>query len=138
MRRDPLVESLIAQVDAALAELQEVRRIAVELRRSADALHRGIAQGLDDELAAAAPALRFSGMTVAEAAAKLNLGEEQVRRLLRRGLLSGVAFGGRTGWRLHRASVDAVARDWDSQRLAQAAARRKNPPSEPASKQPRR
>ena len=47
-------------------------------------------------------------MTVAEAAVALDVSEEYVRRMLRRGALEGVPFGGRTGWRLSRDYVQSV------------------------------
>ena len=45
-------------------------------------------------------------MTVAEAAAALELGEEQVRRLLRAEKLAGIPLGGRAGWQVSRESVE--------------------------------
>jgi excisionase family DNA binding protein len=49
-------------------------------------------------------------MSVGEAAQVLNLGEEQVRRLLRQGKLLGVPYGGRRGWEVTRSSVAEYAR----------------------------
>ena len=123
MRRDPLLESLIAELDGLLAGAQAARRLAGELLQSSDATLRAAGRGVDAAMLAMAPSLRYSGMTVPEAAARLGLGEEQVRRLLRRGLLTGISFGGRVGWRLPRAAVEAIAEEWDAQRLRQAAAR---------------
>lgn len=59
-------------------------------------------------------------MTVAAAAADLSVGKEQVRRLLRSGVLTGVPLGGSQGWRVSRASV----RRYREQRLSGAARRR--------------
>jgi excisionase family DNA binding protein len=125
LRRDHLIDSLIAQLDVALVELQTARKVAAELRREADVLRRASTRGRDAVVEGAdASLLRYSGMTVAEAARALGVGEEQVRRLLRRSLLSGVQFGGSTGWRLPRAEVEAVAAEWSAQRRAHDRARR--------------
>jgi excisionase family DNA binding protein len=68
--------------------------------------------------------LRYSGVTVAEAAHLLDLSEEHVRRLLRRGVLLGIPYGGRIGWRLDRDYVDAVAQQLGMARHEQEMARR--------------
>jgi len=68
--------------------------------------------------------LRYSGMTVAEAAAALGVGEEHLRRLLRRGEIAGVAFGGRVGWRLPREYVEDMARELAKAKAGQEAGRR--------------
>jgi len=63
-------------------------------------------------------------MTVSEAAATLGIGEEHLRRLLRRGELTGVAYGGRIGWRLARDYVAQLAGHLDKAREGREAARR--------------
>jgi excisionase family DNA binding protein len=63
-------------------------------------------------------------MTVAEAAAKLGVGEDHLRRLLRRGDVAGVAFGGSTGWRLARDYVRDLARQLEVARSGKESARR--------------
>ena len=47
--------------------------------------------------------------TVHEAAGLLGLGEEQVRRLLRDGVLVGIPYGGRRGWRIPRRHLEEFA-----------------------------
>jgi excisionase family DNA binding protein len=64
-------------------------------------------------------------MTVAEAAAALEIGEEYVRRLLRRGTLIGVPFGGRTGWRLPRDYVIGLQAQIAAAKEGKEAARRR-------------
>jgi len=96
----PALEAFIAELDQAVASLQAARRIAAGLSRGATRPHAALG---------ARVALRHSGMTVGEAAALLGIGPEQVRRLLRRGDLNGVAFGGRTGWRLDRDELEKLA-----------------------------
>ena len=49
--------------------------------------------------------------TVAEAARDLGIGEEQVRRLLRSGVIRGIPLGGRFGWRVSRHSVAEYAQE---------------------------
>ncbi len=48
-------------------------------------------------------------MTVGEAGKALELGEEQIRRLLRAEKLAGVPLGGRAGWQVSRESVMEMA-----------------------------
>jgi excisionase family DNA binding protein len=62
-------------------------------------------------------------MTVAQAAAALGVSEEHVRRLLRRGELIGVSYGGKAGWRLDPQYVAEVASLWSASRAAQEALR---------------
>ena len=72
--------------------------------------------------------LRDVVMTVAEAAAHLGLGEEQVRRLLRSEKLAGIPLGGRAGWQVSRESVEdmlAARTMLPRQRRASATAARK-------------
>lgn len=47
--------------------------------------------------------------TVQEAAGLLGVGEERVRRLLRDGVLVGVPYGGRRGWRIPRRHLEEFA-----------------------------
>jgi excisionase family DNA binding protein len=120
--RDSLIEALVAEMDQALADLQSARKLVTQLqfergRRSIATHHGGGAA------AGGAASMRYSGMTVAEAAALLEVGEEQVRRLLRSGELTGVPYGGRVGWRLSREYVELVAAQWRAQRAGQVAAR---------------
>jgi excisionase family DNA binding protein len=63
-------------------------------------------------------------MTVAEAAAELGVGEDHLRRLLRRGDVAGIAFGGSTGWRLARDYVRDLARQLEAARAGKESARR--------------
>lgn len=124
VRRQPLIDSLIDELDGVLAGLQNARLLAQELRQSAEAARRAARTDVDDAALALSPSLRFTGMSVSETAERLGLGEEQVRRLLRRGFLAGIPFGGHVGWRLPRSAVEAIAEEWDAQRLAQESARR--------------
>jgi excisionase family DNA binding protein len=124
MPRDPLIEALVAEVDQALIALQTARKIIADLQRSSQALSRAASREEHPAPLSVPASLRYSGMTVAEAAAVLKLSEEQVRRLLRTGALIGVQFGGRVGWRLSREYVHDVAAQWEAQRRGQAVARR--------------
>ncbi len=122
------IAALVAEVDQALVALQTARKTIADLQRSSQALSRAASRE-DHAAPASVPAsLRYSGMTVAEAADVLELGEEQVRRLLRTGALIGVQFGGRVGWRLSREYVYDVAEQWEAQRRGQAVARRAGVP----------
>lgn len=124
MARDPLIDALIAELDQGLATLQAARKVVAELQRSLEASDR---RGGATDLQHAGPAsasLRYSGMTVPEAAKVLGVSEEQVRRLLRSGELLGVPFGGRVGWRLPRESVRHVAELWEAQRRGRDTARK--------------
>ena len=57
-------------------------------------------------------------LTVDQVAERLKVNEQTVRRWLREGELQGVAFGGRTGWRISEADLHAFL---DARRFAQAA-----------------
>jgi excisionase family DNA binding protein len=116
-------------MDQALAALQTARRLAAEMSRvvEEEVVPRAPAPRRYDEryeeVIETGPSLRYTGMTVAEAAIALGIGEEQVRRLLRRGQLIGVPFGGRVGWRLSREYVDEVVAEWKRAQAAKVAAR---------------
>ena len=49
-------------------------------------------------------------LTVDEVATRLNLHPETIRRYLQRGLLKGVKFGNRGGWRIKEADLDDFMR----------------------------
>ena len=56
-------------------------------------------------------------LTVEDVAERLQVNEQTVRRWLREGELTGVPFGGRTGWRISEADLQAFL---DRRRLADA------------------
>jgi len=127
-RDDPLFQSLVEEVDQAIINLQAARRLIADIERRADQAvlaSQTLRQRERDAAAAlsAGPSLRYAGMTVAEAALALGVGEEHVRRLLRRGELVGVPFGGRIGWRLSRDYVEQLIAEWRRAELAKAEAR---------------
>jgi excisionase family DNA binding protein len=97
--RDTTVDALVRELERALASLRAAQRMAAELQRRPVGRPPRIQTG---EAARVSTDLRYSGMTVAEAAGTLGISEEYVRRLLRSGRLVGVPFGGQTGWRLPR------------------------------------
>lgn len=121
-----IIDSLLAELDAALVSLQTARKVAAEMQRAREASRRSDDRQNADATPTAPPnpTLRYGGMTVAEAAVALGVSEEQVRRLLRTGELTGVPFRGRVGWRLQRDYVNSLAAAWDEQRRAQEEARR--------------
>jgi hypothetical protein len=124
--RAPLLDALGDELDEALAALQTARRILAEMRRSQGSPGQGgggPVHGKTGRSPGLAPSLRYSGWSVAQTAAALGIGEEQVRRLLRRGELAGVSFGGRVGWRLVPEYVQEVAALWRAAQAAQEAAR---------------
>ena len=131
------IAALIAEVDQALVALLTARKTITDLQRSTRALIRAASREDHAKPASVPASLRYSGMTVAEAADVLELGEEQVRRLLRTGTLIGVQFGGRVGWRLIREYVHDVAARWEAQRRAQAVARRAGLQNRPPGPPPR-
>ncbi len=136
LRRNLFLTAVIDEVDQAIAGLQTARQLLSELQRSGEIPPgRGIPSQAQYPSAEppvrSSPPLRYGGVTVAEAARILGLSEEHVRRLLRRGELEGIAYGGRVGWRLTRAYVEEVAAEMRAAREGQETARRssKEPPS---------
>jgi excisionase family DNA binding protein len=130
LRRNLLLTAVTDEVDQAIAGLQTARQLLVELQRVSELTERSGRLGLRD-LGASQPArpssLRYSGVTVAEASRILDLSEEHVRRLLRRGELEGIAFGGRVGWRMSREYVEDLAAQQRAARQGQVSARRDRP-----------
>lgn len=55
-------------------------------------------------------------LTVDQVAERLKVNEQSVRRWLREGKLKGVAFGGRTGWRISEDDLQAFL---DTRRFGQ-------------------
>jgi excisionase family DNA binding protein len=125
--RDPVVDALVAEVDQALIALQTARRLIADLQRSDRAAGRARRSASTSTESSLPPSLRYTGMTVAEAAAALRVSEEHVRRMLRRGQLLGIQFGGRIGWRLAREHVAEMAASLDRQVLGQKTARLPKP-----------
>jgi excisionase family DNA binding protein len=119
LSRETAVAAAIAEIDRAIDGLRAARKLIAEAERSETGSlrrTRKAASKLRD--------LRYSGMTVSEAAAALGIGEEHLRRLLRRGELSGVPYGGRIGWRLARDYVAQLSGHLDKAREGREAARR--------------
>jgi len=56
-------------------------------------------------------------LTVEQVAERLQVNEQTIRRWLREGELTGVAFGGRTGWRVSEEDLTAFL---DRKRFAEA------------------
>ncbi len=54
-------------------------------------------------------------LTVDQVAERLQVNEQTVRRWLRDGEITGIAFGGRTGWRIREEDVQAFL---DRRRMA--------------------
>ena len=104
MAHETVVDAALAEIDRAIRTLRAAQRMLVTLQRAGDQGTPPKRSGLRG-----AADLRYSGMTVIETAAALGLGEEHVRRLLRRGDLAGVPYGGTIGWRLDRAYVTRLA-----------------------------
>ena len=123
--RDPLIDALVGELEVVLAGAQAARKIIAQIERNALMAERA-ARARRGAAAGAEPgpsSLRYSGMTVSEAAGVLGMSEEHVRRLLRKGELPGVSLGGRVGWRLAREEVQSIAVRLATQREAQAEAR---------------
>jgi len=119
--RDADVDALVKELDQALASVQRAQRIAADLRRGAKGRQRRLPERSPVPLSRD---LRHTGMTVAETAVALGISEDYVRRLLRRGILVGSPYGGRTGWRLDRDYVLRLQREIATAKQGQAAARR--------------
>jgi len=140
----PQFRALRDELDAALSSLQLARRLLADVMNASGAEQPQGGSGESPSASVTAPglSLRYSGMTVAQAAVVLGVGEEQVRRLLRRGELEGVSLGGKAGWRLDPAYVREVAAQWSALREAQQALRAKQfsvgGPSRPTTKPKRR
>lgn len=110
--RDPARQAALEAVDQAMEALAVARRLlsgSTRPPRRAAAFDDAFERAHHEGVPVAAPSLRHAGLTVRQAAGLLGVGEEQVRRLLRRGELLGVPFGGRTGWRLSRDYVERLA-----------------------------
>jgi excisionase family DNA binding protein len=107
--RDPAVLAALAAVDEAMQTLATARALlAGRTRRRAGAstesespFARAVRQGVHPR----SRPLDDLSVTVRQAAAMLGVTEEYVRRRLRSGDLTGIPFGGRTGWRLSREYV---------------------------------
>jgi len=123
MARSPLLGAIIDEVDQALASLQTVRRFLRELDREPPSQRRDDLTLRDEPRPSPEPSLRYSGMTVSEAAVILDMSEDHVRKLLRAGELLGAPYGGRIGWRLDTTYVNAVAQQRKSTREGQERAR---------------
>jgi len=108
------IESELAVIDQAQKNAQ---RMLATLRRELGGRKRQSPSKRPQDL-------RYAGMTVAEAAVALGVGEEHLRRLLRRGEIAGVGFGGRVGWRLSRDYVEELARELAEAKAGQEAGRR--------------
>jgi hypothetical protein len=123
----------VVELSETLLSLQTALKLAKDLQHARVALDRFSKKGGDSPrtLSSVSPSLRYSGMTVPEAAGLFKLGDEQVRRLLRTHELVGVQFGGRIGWRLDRAYVMEVAAAWEVQRAGGRRARRAGLPRRP-------
>ena len=115
------MEALIVELERAQASIAAARRMVAELQRQP--------AGRPPRTRLPSPAvstrnLREAGMTVAEAAKVLGIGEEQLRRRLRRGEIEGIPFGGRIGWRLPREYILHLGEQITAAKEGQAAARR--------------
>jgi excisionase family DNA binding protein len=109
MARTPMLAAVIDEVDQALAALQTARRFLREMERESPTSPRLDTRPPEPTRLEPTPSLRFSGITVPEAAQILGMSEDHVRRLLRKGDLLGAPYSGRIGWRLDSAYVHGVA-----------------------------
>ena len=129
MTRAATLDALVDDIDRALEALRSARKILDELRRTPEERRSRLQISPTGRRVRD---LRFSGMTAAEAAVALGVSEEHVRRLLRRGELVGVSYGGRIGWRLPRDYVlDLAAKITESQESHEEARQRLIPGSRP-------
>jgi excisionase family DNA binding protein len=133
VRRSLLLSAVIDEVDQALAGLQTARQILSELERSDDSPKPGrvTVPTAPEPEGKRPPSLRYAGATVSEAARTLELSEEHVRRLLRRGELEGINYGGRVGWRVAREYIAELSAQQREARREQESARRAKPPRRP-------
>jgi excisionase family DNA binding protein len=92
-------ERLLVDVERASRDVREIQQRWSRLRRELHYLRRSQQP----------PHVRHMGVSVREAAAALDVSEDHLRRLLRQGLLIGVRYGGRIGWRLSRRYVNHLA-----------------------------
>jgi hypothetical protein len=127
MARTPLLAAVIDEVDQALAALQTARRFLREMERQSPGPPHVPVPSHEETRLALAPTLRYSGITVTEAAQILEMSEDHVRRLLKAGDLLGAPYSGRIGWRLDAAYVHAVAEQRRAAREGQQRARQKAP-----------
>jgi excisionase family DNA binding protein len=107
----PMLAAAVERVIAARAELDLALRVLTEMHLQTGFSAEQEGAKRHDAARLMRDDLRFTGMTVAETAGALDLSEEHVRRLLRRGDLRGVSFGGRIGWRLPRDYVEELANE---------------------------
>ena len=126
MRRSLLLSAALDEVDQAIAGLQTTHQILTELAKTEESPKPGRVSvpPYPEGERAHAPSLRYAGATVSEAARVLELSDEHVRRLLRRGELDGINYGGRVGWRLSRDYVADLAAQQQAARREQESARR--------------
>jgi excisionase family DNA binding protein len=127
MARSPLLSAVVDEVDQALAALQTARRFLREMEIEQSQMTRPAPRPIPRDETVPQSSLRYSGITVTQAARILEMSEDHVRRLLRAGELQGAPYSGRIGWRLDRAYVEAVAEQRRAAREGQALARQQPP-----------
>ena len=93
------IDALIEEIDRAVDALNSATQLLEKLRQTPEERRTRLQVSPTGRRVRD---LRYTGMSVAEVAAALGMSEEHVRRLLRRGELVGVNYGGRIGWRLPR------------------------------------
>lgn len=134
MADDAVVDALALELQRAMAAVRSAQRLLAQLDREP----KGRGGRRQPAPTRQTRDLRYVGMTVAEAASALGVGEEHLRRLLRRGELSGVAYGGRTGWRLPRDYVLDLQRQIATAKEGRDAARQRLiPGSRPVGRPPK-